>query len=100
LKLDDVRVCPHDNRDSCDCRKPKPGLVTSAARELKIGLSSSFLVGDRWRDIEAGRAAGVQTVFIDYKYAEKQVSVPDHTVQNLAEAADWILTQTTVEASR
>lgn len=100
LHLDDVRVCPHDDRDACACRKPKPGLVTSAAQEHGIDLGLSFLVGDRWRDIEAGREAGVRTVFIDYGYREKCAPEPDCTVQNLAQAADWILAATAAEVSR
>jgi len=93
LGLDDMRVCPQDDRDQCECRKPKPGLILEAARDCHIDLAASFLVGDRWRDIEAGRQAGVRTILIDYKYQEKQPLAPDRTVQNLAEAADWILMQ-------
>ena len=99
LGLDAVCVCPHDDPDQCECRKPKPGLLLQAARELEIDLGQSFLVGDRWRDIEAGRRAGVRSILIDYQYQEKHSIVPDHTVQNLAEAADWILTQTLTEQS-
>jgi D-glycero-D-manno-heptose 1,7-bisphosphate phosphatase len=100
LHLDDVRMCPHDDRDACACRKPKPGLITSAARDGSIDLDHSFLVGDRWRDIEAGRQAGVRTVLIDYGYREKRASEPTCTVQNLAQAADWILAATAAEVSR
>jgi len=91
LHLDDVRVCPHDDRDRCGCRKPEPGMLTGAARDWDVDLARSFLIGDRWRDVEAGRRAGVRTVFVDYKYQEKQAPAPDRTVQNLAEAADWIV---------
>jgi len=100
LHLDEVRVCAHDDRDQCSCRKPKPGLIIGAARDRAIDLSRSFLVGDRWRDIEAGRAAGVRTILVDYRYQENRACAPDRTVQNLAEAADLILTGTTVEVSR
>lgn len=97
LRLDEVRVCPHDDRDQCACRKPAPGLLMDAARDRDIDLARSFLVGDRWRDVEAGRRAGVRTVLIDYQYREKQASAPDHVVQNLTEAADWILAQSAAE---
>jgi D-glycero-D-manno-heptose 1,7-bisphosphate phosphatase len=99
LQLDAVRVCAHDDADHCSCRKPAPGLLLDAARDFDVDLSQSFLVGDRWRDIEAGRQAGVRTILIDYKYAEKRVE-SDQIVQNLAEAADWILTQTVAEVSQ
>lgn len=66
LRLDDVKVCPHDDADQCVCRKPKPGLLLEAAREWNIDLAASFFVGDRWRDIEAGQRAGCSSIFIDY----------------------------------
>ncbi|MBY0508145.1 MAG: HAD family hydrolase [Bryobacteraceae bacterium] len=93
LALDAVYVCPHDDQDACACRKPKPGLLTAAAADLGIDLAHSFLVGDRWRDIDAGRAAGVRTVWIDYGYAEPPARDPDCTVQSLRQAADWIVKQ-------
>ena len=93
LDLNQVQVCPHDDRDGCTCRKPEPGMLTAAARAWNLDLTRSFLVGDRWRDIEAGQRAGVRTVFIDYKYQERQPYNPDHTVQSLAQAADWILSR-------
>jgi D-glycero-D-manno-heptose 1,7-bisphosphate phosphatase len=64
------RVCPHDNRDRCRCRKPLPGLIIDAATELNLDLPNSFLVGDRWSDIEAGNAAGCNCFYIDYDYDE------------------------------
>lgn len=79
-------VCPHDDSDSCKCRKPKPGLIEIAARELDIDLSKSFLVGDRWRDIEAGQALGLPTFFIDYSYKESPPNSPFVRVSSLLEA--------------
>jgi D-glycero-D-manno-heptose 1,7-bisphosphate phosphatase len=70
LGLDAVYVCPHDDRDGCDCRKPKPGLLLAASRDWNVDLAGSYMVGDRRRDIEAGQAAGCRTVFIDYGYRE------------------------------
>src|ERR1700751_197512 len=58
MTLDDILVCPHTDADQCACRKPKPGLLLEAVRRHNIDLKSSFMVGDRWRDVEAGRAAG------------------------------------------
>jgi len=91
LQLDDVRVCPHDDAAQCDCRKPKPGLLIEAARALNIDLQSSFLVGDRWRDVEAGHRAGCQAIFVDYGYRERQPDGPFQRVRSLLEAANWIL---------
>ncbi len=91
IPLDDVRVCYHDDPDGCDCRKPKPGMLLAAARDLNISLNRSFAVGDRWRDIEAGRRAGCRTVLIDHGYAEPPPSSMDFTTQTLSSAVDWIL---------
>ncbi len=93
LPMDEVYICPHDDSHQCDCRKPKPGMMTAAASKYNIDLSQSFLIGDRWRDIAAGQAAGCKTVFIDYRYDEPMSVVPDCTVTNFNEAVDWILLQ-------
>ena len=71
LPIDEIYTCYHDNADACDCRKPKPGLLLQAAREFEIDLNKSFMVGDRWSDIEAGKAAGCRTIYIQYGYEEK-----------------------------
>jgi D-glycero-D-manno-heptose 1,7-bisphosphate phosphatase len=91
LPLDEFRVCAHDDRDGCVCRKPLPGLLEAAARESDLDLTGSFMVGDRWRDIEAGHQAGCTTVFIDRGYAERRPERPDVTVASLPDAVDWIL---------
>jgi len=93
LPLDEIRVCFHEDKDGCACRKPKAGMLLDAARDAGIQLTASFMVGDRWRDIDAGRIAGCRTVFIDYGYDERRPHQPDATVRSLAEAADWILDQ-------
>jgi D-glycero-D-manno-heptose 1,7-bisphosphate phosphatase len=77
LAVDEICLCPHDDADACECRKPKPGLLIAAAQRWNIDLASSFMVGDRWRDIEAGHAAGCRTVFIDYGYSERRPDAPD-----------------------
>jgi len=91
LPLDDILVCFHDDHDGCDCRKPLPGLLIRGAERYGIRLERSYLVGDRWRDVEAGRRAGVRTVFIDYDYDERRPEPPaDATAKDLSAAVDWI----------
>jgi D-glycero-D-manno-heptose 1,7-bisphosphate phosphatase len=91
LPLDAIRACLHDDADRCACRKPAPGLLVDAARDLDLDLAASVMVGDRWRDIDAGRAAGCRTVFINHHYAERQPTSFDVELTSLAEAAAWIL---------
>lgn len=92
LPVDDVFVCYHQDQDHCDCRKPKPGMILEGARKHNVDLVESFMVGDRWRDVEAGQNAGCRTVFIDGGYEEQQPARPaDARVHSLREAADWIL---------
>ena len=92
LPVDDIFVCYHQDKDHCDCRKPKPGMILEGARKYNVDLAESFMVGDRWRDVEAGQNAGCRTVFIDAGYEEQQPAQPaDARVHSLKEAADWIL---------
>ncbi len=93
LPIDRVEVCFHPGKGAsdCDCRKPKPGMLLHAARELNIDLAQSWMVGDRWRDIDCGHAAGVRTVFIDYGYDEPLKQQPNFRARNLLEAAALIL---------
>lgn len=92
LPLDQVLVCYHSEKEKCDCRKPLPGLLVRAAREYQIDLAASFMVGDRWRDIDAGHNAGCKTVLIDYAYKERGPErAASANVKSLREAADWII---------
>jgi D-glycero-D-manno-heptose 1,7-bisphosphate phosphatase len=91
LPVDDFLTCTHDDADGCACRKPKPGLILDGAARHGVDLRRSFMVGDRWRDIDAGHAAGCRTVWIDSGYRERgPSSAPDATVRSIAEAAHWI----------
>jgi len=95
LPLDDILVCCHTDLDNCDCRKPIPGMLLEAARKHNIDLTASFMVGDRWRDIDAGYNAGCKTILIDYGYSERPPDrEPDLRVGSLREAADWIIRST------
>jgi D-glycero-D-manno-heptose 1,7-bisphosphate phosphatase len=91
LQIDEFRTCYHDSDDGCDCRKPLPGALLNAASTHGIDLGESYMVGDRWRDIEAGQRAGCKTIFIDYGYDEKQPETLDFRVKSLKEAAHFIL---------
>jgi D-glycero-D-manno-heptose 1,7-bisphosphate phosphatase len=91
LPLDAIFMCPHDDGDSCACRKPLPGLITLAVDKLDLQPSASYVIGDRWRDMEAGRRAGCRTFFVDYGYDEQQPEDYDFRVNSLLDAAKIIL---------
>ena len=59
-QIDGVYMCPHRPEDGCSCRKPKPGLLLQAAKELALDLQRSWMIGDAWSDVQAGKAAGVR----------------------------------------
>ena len=94
VRVDEVVVCPHDDADGCLCRKPRPGMILDAAARWDVDLSRSVTVGDRWRDVEAGRRAKTRTVFIDRHYDEPAPEAPDLTVSDLQESITWILDAT------
>ena len=91
LPIDEFRTCYHDSEDGCDCRKPLPGAIIASAHQHGIDLGTSYMVGDRWRDIEAGQRAGCKTVFVDYGYDEKQPEAFNYRVGSLKEASEIIL---------
>jgi D-glycero-D-manno-heptose 1,7-bisphosphate phosphatase len=93
LPLDDIRVCYHTDSDKCTCRKPGTGMLTEAAKTFSINLGQSFMVGDRWRDIDAGRAAGCQTIWIENDYDEEKPRNPDMTAKTLWDAAQEIISK-------
>lgn len=91
VPVDAIEVCYHKQSDNCDCRKPRPGMLKRAAERLQIDCHRSIMVGDRASDVEAGRAAGCRTVFVDLKYRETKPERPDYIVTSFEEAADVIL---------
>jgi D-glycero-D-manno-heptose 1,7-bisphosphate phosphatase len=91
LQFNEIYACYHDNHDFCDCRKPNPGMLVAAAKKNNIILKNSYMVGDRWSDIEAGIKAGCKTVFIDYNYNEKKPLNFNYRVKSFDEAAKIIL---------
>jgi D-glycero-D-manno-heptose 1,7-bisphosphate phosphatase len=98
LPIDDILVCYHDDADQCECRKPRPGLLHAAAVKHNLDLSSCVMVGDRWRDIDAGAACGCRTILVDYKYRERTSDAePDLRVQSLAEAVAAMAEQRSID---
>ena len=74
-------------------RKPNPGMLLEAASWYGLDLARSWMVGDRWRDVDCGHRAGVRTVFLDFGYAEALRAAPDYTVPSFAAAARIILAE-------
>jgi D-glycero-D-manno-heptose 1,7-bisphosphate phosphatase len=91
LAIDDFVVCYHDDAAGCACRKPSPGGLLEAAARHEVDLANSYIVGDRWRDVEAGQRVGCTSFFIDYGYSERQPEPPFLRVRSLAEAAERIV---------
>ncbi|NTU56744.1 MAG: HAD family hydrolase [Anaerolineales bacterium] len=76
-RVDGVYLCPHGPDDGCDCRKPRPGLLLRAARELSLDLKRSWMIGDAWSDVQAGQSAGVQgTILLKTGRGADQLSLP------------------------
>jgi D-glycero-D-manno-heptose 1,7-bisphosphate phosphatase len=91
LPLDAFYMCYHDDADRCECRKPLPGLLEQARGEHDIDLRASYMIGDRWRDIDAGAAAGCATILIDRGYDERRPnSRPQAVVRTIGDAAQAI----------
>jgi D-glycero-D-manno-heptose 1,7-bisphosphate phosphatase len=97
LPLDAIEVCEHDDKEQCDCRKPKPGMLLRAQERFRVDLTRSFMVGDRWRDVEAGRRAGCRTILIGDGYGETFPFAPTVKVASLLAAASWIIPQSRIE---
>jgi D-glycero-D-manno-heptose 1,7-bisphosphate phosphatase len=91
MPLDEFKICFHNNAAKCSCRKPLPGLLLEAAAERGIDLAASYMVGDRWRDIKAGQAAGCHSIFVDYGLPQDEAIEPDAIVKSLPEAVAYIL---------
>ncbi|MHB8069750.1 MAG: D-glycero-alpha-D-manno-heptose-1,7-bisphosphate 7-phosphatase [Desulfobaccales bacterium] len=97
--LDGIYSCLHGPEDGCDCRKPKPGLILQAAGELDIDLSRSYVVGDRYKDIQTGTNAGAKGIFVltgygrgEYEHFGRTWEVqPAHIAEDLLDAAEWII---------
>ena len=97
LPLDAIEVCEHDDKEQCDCRKPKPGMILRAREKFGVDLAGSFMVGDRWRDIEAGRRAGCRTILTGDGYGESFPSAPTIKLASLSGVASWITQQSRLD---
>ena len=93
VPLDAIYTCTHDDADGCPCRKPKPGLLVRAAEELQVSLKNSWMVGDRGKDIEAGKAAGCSTLLVEAAGGSPAGIAADFVVSDLAAAVEVILQQ-------
>ncbi len=89
-KIQKIYTCIHTKDKNCDCRKPKSGMLIKAAKQDKIDLKKSYMIGDRYSDIICGRRAGCKTIFIDRNYKEKKPKIQNVSVRNLKEATSYI----------
>ena len=95
LPLDDIYVCWHGQDGECKFRKPLPGMLLQASEKYGVDFQQSYLIGDRWKDIEAGKTAGCKTIFLDYHYNELLRSQPDFIATSTRKASEWIVSQNT-----
>ena len=100
-RLDAVYYCPHETKDACECRKPKPGMLQHAAREHALDLSRSFVVGDRYGDVQLAHSVAAKAILVRTGYGAGEIEwhaakwplQPDFIADDLSAAVDWILTQ-------
>jgi len=90
LPVDEIEFCPHDDKDNCSCRKPKPGLILKAAQKWSIDLKRSYVVGDGWKDIGAGKAVGCKTFLIRREYNKDFQTGYDFEITNLKKMVEII----------
>lgn len=90
LPVDSIKVCIHSDEDKCKCRKPLPQLIYDACEEFNINPRDSWMVGDRWKDIDCGYSAGCKTIFIDYGYDETFHNIPNFIVKDVSDIVEVI----------
>ena len=88
LPVDEIAVCPHEDKNMCDCRKPKPGMIVSLSKKWGVDCKNSFLVGDSWKDIEAGETAQCTTMLLERHYNTHVKA--DYKIKNLCQAFEKI----------
>jgi D-glycero-D-manno-heptose 1,7-bisphosphate phosphatase len=101
-RVDAVFHCPHHPSESCDCRKPRPGMAIAAAEALAAGLEGAFVVGDKLIDLELGRAVGARTILVRTGYGAlaEPGRLADHVAANLYDAALWICREIKADSPR
>ena len=95
-KIDELYYCPHHDKDNCECRKPKTGLIEQALKKSDVDLKNTFIIGDSIRDIEAGKRMGMKTIFVlsgktPASETKSWTTQPDCVKKDLLEAVEWIL---------
>jgi len=93
LAVDEIKVCPHDDRDECNCRKPRPQMLLDLAADHNVVLEDSFIIGDSWKDTQAGKAAGCNSIIIDRRYNRGDPA--DYRVADVNSAVNFILRRDT-----
>ncbi len=97
-RIDDIRYCPHDYHEHCECRKPRAGMLLQLADLWRIDLARSYMVGDAWTDIAAGREANCRSIMVRTGRGAEQLQLPesrqypaDHVADDLADGVGWLL---------
>jgi D-glycero-D-manno-heptose 1,7-bisphosphate phosphatase len=90
IVVDEIKICFHTEKDHCTCRKPRPGMLLEAAKDWNIDMAQSYMIGDRYSDVEAGQSAGCRTILIG-EGDSPGVILPDYRHSSLLEAAHQIL---------
>jgi D-glycero-D-manno-heptose 1,7-bisphosphate phosphatase len=90
LLIDDIKICFHTNEDHCLCRKPMPGMLLEAQKEWNIDIQNSFMIGDRYSDIEAGKRAGCKTILIGAGDKQGEFATPDFKADLLRDSLKFL----------
>jgi D-glycero-D-manno-heptose 1,7-bisphosphate phosphatase len=85
FKFTEILHCVHDDSDGCDCRKPKPGMISGVLQRYALRADEAIIIGDSYKDILAGKAAGIETVYLQQGYNASAACEPDYTVNKLTE---------------
>ncbi len=106
-QIHDIRYCPHDDHEDCDCRKPRPGMLRDLAHRWNVDLARAYLVGDAWSDIAAGHAMGIRSILVRTGRGAQQIArpelqqhPPEHVANDLLGAVAWIMHQEDVAHAR